>query len=91
MFNDTIAGKTFLRDPLKHSRSFPARLKAEDLLRRSGNETIRIEKMIPKKRSCSAPLSAFNAMVFSRNAPRYDGLRKGFLKKSLLWLKNKAP
>ena len=43
MFNDTIAGKTFLRDTLKHSRSFPARLKAEYLLRRAGNEDIRIE------------------------------------------------
>jgi len=46
MFNDTIAGKTFSRDTLKHSRSFPARLKAEDLLRRAGNENILIEKNI---------------------------------------------
>ncbi len=39
MFNDTIAGKTFLKDPLKHSRSFPARLKAEDLLGVQGMKT----------------------------------------------------
>ena len=121
MFNDAIAGKTFLRDALKHSRSFPARLKAEDLLRRAGNENIRIEKMIPKKRSCSTLLLGFNAMVFNSYAPRCnadplrfafsrvsrkegknDGLRKGFkkkmlqwlpsfFKKTLLWLKNKAP
>jgi len=32
-----------------HTLSFPARLKAEELLRRTGNEDIRIEKMLPQK------------------------------------------
>ena len=84
MFNDTIAGNTFLRDTLKHSRSFPARLKAENLLRRAGNEDSRIEKMIPKKRYCSTLLLVFNAMVFSRNAPRCnaDPLRFAFIRVS---------
>jgi hypothetical protein len=32
-----------------HPLSFPARLKAEELLRRTGHEDIRIEKMLPQK------------------------------------------
>jgi len=70
--------------PVNTINPFPARLKAEDLLRRAGNEDSRIEKMIPKKRYCSTLLLVFNAMVFSRNAPRCnaDPLRFAFIRVS---------
>ncbi len=38
------------------SLSFPARLKAEELLRRAGNEDIRREKIPSKQRSSSTSL-----------------------------------
>jgi hypothetical protein len=81
MFNDTIAGNTFLSDTLKHSRSFPARLKAEELLRRTRNEDVRREeKKLETEILFDSPLDQSN-----RNTPtEIPGSRESGVPTSLM-------